>query len=138
MILELLTAFQIASIQPQVEIIPGKSNYELRLEKERPRGSSYTGGSATKLYKNYTNNCVEWAKQQTGITGTLGNGAMEAIQGTEPKIGSIGSLKGNTPHAVVVVAILDHTVVVQESNFYKNWITTRVLSKEQFLGYIYI
>ena len=138
MILEILSAFQIAHTQPKVEIIWGKSNEQIRQEQEvKDRGTSYTGGEAIKLYDDHTNNCVEWAKKQTGITRTLGAGGRSAIQGTEPKVGAIGSLKGNIPHAVVVVAILDDSVVVQESNYYKNWITTRNIKKEQFLGYIY-
>ena len=124
--------------QPKVEIVWGKSNHTIRQEAQYKRGSSYTGNGTIKLYEDYTNNCVAWAKAQTGITGTLGNGARNAIQGNEPHIGSIGSLRGVTPHAVVVVAILDDSVVVQESNFYKNWITTRTIPKEQFFGYVYI
>lgn len=138
MILATLLAIQIGVTQPKVEIIWGKSNEQIRIEQQvRDRGSSYTGGEAIKLYEDYTNNCVEWTKKQTGIDHPLGNGARGSIQGQEPKVGAIGSLKGNIPHAVVVVAIADNSVVIQESNFYKNWITTRSLPKEQFIGYVY-
>jgi len=101
------------------------------------KGSSYTGGEATKLYEDSTNNCVAWSKKQTGISGTLGNGARAGIQGTEPRIGAIGAEKGGIPHAFVVVAIKDDTIIINESNFIKNWISQREIPKSRVLGYVY-
>ena len=138
MILATLLAIQIGVTQPKVEIIWGKSNEQIRIEQQvRDRGSSYTGGSAVKLYEDYTNNCVEWSKKQTGIDHPLGNGARGSIQGTEPKVGAIGAEAGNTPHAFIVIAIKTDTIIINESNFIKNWISQREISRNKVLGYVY-
>lgn len=139
---------------PKVAILAGESNQQIKDREEAEKkekealkkikktssgvlGSSYTGGEATILYEDHTNNCVLWAKQQTGINRVLGNGARAGIQGHEPKVGAIGSLSSGVPHAVVVVAVNGDEVVFHESNFYKNKITMRVLPKSQFIGFVY-
>lgn len=131
--------------KPQVSITVGESESQKKEREERnrviaeakERGESYTGGSATKLYRDSTNNCVQWAKNQTGIHRTLGNGARLGIQGQEPRIGAIGAMAGRTPHAVLIVAINGDNLLVNESNHYKGWITQRTVKKSQMLGYIY-
>ena len=134
--------------------VSGVSNYqvaeeEAEAERERERirlanqvsktsyqrGESYTGGSAITLYRDYTNNCVLWAKYETGRTEPLGAGARKAINSQKPMVGAIGSEK-NRIHAFVVVAINGDRITIHESNFYRGWITERVLSRSQILGYI--
>jgi hypothetical protein len=92
-------------------------------------------GDVEQLYADNTNNCVQYAKSQTGIFRTMGNGGRAAVQGTEPKVGSIGVLKG-TPHAVVVESV-GEMITFRESNFRKGWITRRTLPSSSFIGYIY-
>lgn len=129
---------------PKIKIVLGESNTQKaereKREKElaelKERGESYVAGDVKKLYHDNTNNCVAWAKRQTGITRTLGNGARAGIQGTEPKVGAIGAMKAGV-HAVVVVAINGDYLTVNESNHTKGWITQRVVNKNQMLGYVY-
>lgn len=92
-------------------------------------------GDVEQLYADNTNNCVLYAKSQTGIYRTMGNGGRAAVQGTEPKVGSIGVLKG-IPHAVVVESI-GEMITFRESNFRKGWITRRTLPISSFIGFIY-
>lgn len=129
---------------PKVQIVLGESNAqkierearEKRLAELKERGESYVAGDVKKLYPDNTNNCVLWAKRQTGINRTLGNGARYGIQGTEPRVGAIGAMSSGV-HAVVVVAINGDYLTVNESNHTKGWITQRVVSKNQMLGYVY-
>ena len=135
-------------------IIPGDSLWE-REEKERKEqkllvlatarkasykgsSSSFTGyGQAKKISQDYTNNCVVWAKKETGIIHPIGAGGRASIQGYEAKVGAIGVEVGSIPHAVVVVAINNDTLIVRESNYIKNWITERQIPKSRFIGFIY-
>jgi len=135
-------------------IIPGDSTYQtgLRLEQERKASElarrrrevlareverSYgTGGQATKLYQDYTNNCVLWAKKQTGISHPIGAGGRASIQGQEPKVGAIAVEKGS-PHASVVKEVQDGYLIIHESNYTKNWITQRRVAINNFIGFIY-
>jgi surface antigen len=80
---------------------------------------------------------VAWAKQKTGITHKLGSGGRGYVQGQEPKIGSIGVEAGGYPHAVVIVDIRGEDIIINESNYHKDWVTQRTLSKANFLGFIY-
>ena len=100
--------------------------------------SSYTGrGEAKKLYKDEIYwNCVEFAKAKTGITRTIGSGGRAGINSQEAKVGEIGVEQGRVPHAVVVVAINGDDIVINESNYIKNYITQRVLHRSDFLGFI--
>ena len=93
-------------------------------------------GDVEVLYPDSTNNCVAWAKSQTGINRTMGAGGRSAIQGQEPKVGAIGVLSG-VPHAVVVESIDGEYIAFRESNYRKGQITRRILTKSNFLGYIY-
>jgi hypothetical protein len=86
------------------------------------------------LYEDYTNNCVAYAKRETGIYRTMGLGGMSAIQGHEPQVGAIGVLPS---HAVVVESVENGIVQFRESNYKKNWITRRSLPVSSFLGFIY-
>ena len=80
---------------------------------------------------------MAWAKRQTGITRSLGAGARYSIQGKNPSVGAIGSLKGRIPHAVVVTAVNGENITFKESNYAKGWITQRTLPLSQFLGFVY-
>lgn len=103
----------------------------------RSTSSRYARGSSVEVVAvDYTNNCVVWSKKQTGINRPLGPGARNAIQGTEPRVGAIGSTKG-TAHAVVVVAISGNMITFNESNYRRNVITRRTLSIDQFIGFVY-
>ena len=100
-------------------------------------GTSYTNqGEAKKLYQDQTNNCVSWAKKQTGIDRPIGLGGRQGINTYEAKIGEIGVERGRFPHAVVIVAINDDDITINESNYIKNWITERVLHRSDFIGFI--
>jgi len=98
--------------------------------------STGTGGIATKLYQDYTNNCVAFAKAQTGINHPIGAGGRASIQGQEPKVGAIAVEKGRA-HASVVTNIEGNLITIKESNYIKGWITTRTIARSSFLGYIY-
>lgn len=93
-------------------------------------------GTAKLVYADNTNNCVTWVKNQTGIYRTLGNGARYAVQGTEPRVGAIGAVKGR-PHAVLVKSIDGNMITIWESNYTRGWITERVLPLSLFIGFIY-
>jgi surface antigen len=93
-------------------------------------------GDVVYLYADRTNNCVQFAKDQTGINHPMGSGGRSSIQGHDPRVGAIGSLKG-APHAVVVTAIHGDQITIKESNYRRNAITQRTLPKSMFLGYIY-
>ena len=103
---------------------------------DKPQRTLYkpTQSSITRLYVDYTNNCVMWAKAQTGIYRTMGYGGMSAVQGREPRVGAIGVLYG---HAVVTESIDGNMITFEESNYIKNWITRRTLPLSSFLGFIY-
>jgi hypothetical protein len=81
-------------------------------------------------------NCVSYVKAQTGIYRTLGNGARFAIQGNDPRVGAIGSMRG-TPHAVYITAVSGDMVTFTEANYERGWITQRTAPKSMFIGYVY-
>lgn len=100
-------------------------------------GTQY--GTVTLLYVDYRSkwgSCVPFAKEQTGIYRTIGNGARAGIQGYEPRVGAIAAIKG-VIHAGVVTAINGDYVTFKESGYKKGWITQRSLHKSWFIGYIY-
>jgi hypothetical protein len=66
----------------------------------------------------------------------MGTGGRLAIQGQEPKVGSIGVEK-SIAHAVVIEKIDGDLITFRESNYIKNYITRRTLPRSQFLGFIY-
>ena len=110
-----------------------------RTARKTVRGDSYSGfGEATRVYQDQTNDCVTWAKRQLGIpqNRSIGDGARKGIQGYEPKVGAIGAEKG-VVHAFVVIAIEGDNIRIRESNYYKGWITERVIPKSRVIGYIY-
>jgi hypothetical protein len=97
--------------------------------------TSYTGyGQAVRLYQDYTNNCVIWAKKQTGINRPIGYAGFARIQGIEPRVGAI-ALEWN--HASVVVAVTESSITVHESNYVRNWIDERVIPLAKVRGFIY-
>jgi len=138
----------------KVEITHGESEVQKREREEREKREreeqereqqaklareSHSKASSPRvevLYPDGTNNCVSFAKRQTGINRPLGTGGRSAIQGQEPRVGAIGSTKG-TPHAVVVTVINGNYITVIESNYKKNFITRRVLARSEFIGFIY-
>lgn len=81
------------------------------------------------------NNCVFFAKAETGIYRTMGAGGRLAINSQEPQVGKIGSLKGFA-HAVVIEKVEGDMITFRESNYRKNLITRRTLPRSQFLGFI--
>lgn len=112
-------------------------------ERERQRsqpidgGGSFTGnGEAKKLYQDQTNNCVAWVKKQTGINRPVGAGGRSGINSQEAKVGSAGVERGRLSHLVLIVAINGDDIVINESNYIKNYITQRVLHRSDFLGFI--
>lgn len=133
-------------LKPNVELTKVETDYVIKpltvdtvMTKEDPPKRylvSYKPprSSVEKVYADNTNNCVNWAKQQTGIYRPMGLGGQSAIQGYEPRIGAIGVLPG---HAVVVENIENGMVTFRESNYIKNFITRRTLPESSFRGYIY-
>lgn len=93
-------------------------------------------GEVEVLYTDYTNNCVQFYKNQTGVTRPLGPGGRAGIQGKEPRVGAGGVLKGR-PHLVLIEKIEGNTITFKESNYRRNLITRRSLPTSSFLGYIY-
>lgn len=92
--------------------------------------------NAEKLYQSPINNCVEFAKQETGIYRTMGAGGRLAINSHEYKDGIIGSLVGS-PHAVVTESKNNGLITFRESNYEEDWITRRTLPESQFIGFIH-
>lgn len=81
-------------------------------------------------------NCVSYVKAKTGIYRSLGNGARSAIQGKEPRVGSIGAMRGRA-HAVYVTAVNGEMVTFTESNYMRGYITQRTAPVSMFLGFAY-
>ena len=111
-----------------------RKNRELLARESSPGFREHAG--AEKVYRDSRNNCVLFAREETGINKGIGNGGRGAIQGKEPRVGSIGVQK-SIIHAVVVEAIDGNTITVLESNFIRGWITRRHISRSDFLGFIY-
>jgi hypothetical protein len=115
---------------------------ETTITKDEPKvvhKVSYTpanNDNVEKLYEDSTNNCVEWAKAQTGIYGTFGWGARAGINSYTPQIGAIGAER-SLVHAFVVESIQENGVMAIESNYKVNWITRRFIPFSDILGYIY-
>ena len=102
------------------------------------RGSSYTGtGSQVELVEpDQYRNCVKFAKAKTGIIRPIGAGGRAGINSYEARVGEIGVEKGKTPHAVYIEKIEGEKITILESNYYRGWITRRVLVRSDFLGFI--
>lgn len=135
MILELLSAFQIAYTQPKVEIIWGKSNEQIRQEQQvRDRGKIiYWNGEVTIIGES-NDECVIYARRITGNQKIRGYAGNLQPEGQEPKEGSVALERG---HVSVVVAILDDKVILNDANYLKGKITQRIVSKSSIKGYIY-
>lgn len=137
-----------------IKIEVGESEYQkelARIEKERKevlarerkRKISYSEFPNNSTNSNYEVvgedsllNCVQFAKETTGINHPMGNGARYALQGTEARVGAIGSLKG-IPHAVVIESVNGDQITFVESNYVKYKITRRSLPSSEFIGFIY-
>lgn len=137
----------------RVVIIPGDSLWQVeernRLDAERQsrelatktsytRGTSYqkTTGKVEVVSKDpgfY--NCVAYSKAMSGINRVLGAGGRYAINSQEPQVGKIGSTKG-TPHAVYIEKVEGDKITITESNYYRGLITRRVLTRNDFIGFI--
>ena len=137
----------------RVVIIPGDSLWQVeernRLDAERQsrelatktsytRGESYqkTTGKVEVVSKDpgfY--NCVAYSKAMSGINRVLGAGGRYAINSQEPQVGKIGSTKG-TPHAVYIEKVEGDKITITESNYYRGLITRRVLTRNDFIGFI--
>ena len=102
------------------------------------RGSSYTGtGIQVELVEpDQYRNCVKFAKAKTGIIRPIGAGGRAGINSYEARVGEIGVEKGKTPHAVYIEKIEGEKITILESNYYRGWITRRVLVRSDFLGFI--
>jgi len=120
----------------QLEEKKKQSDRKLVAEKSK-RGQSYTGtgGEVERVYWDTTNNCVQFAKAQTGINRTIGAGGRSGINTSQPQLGAIGVEK-QKPHAVYIEKIEGDQITIIESNYIKNWITRRVLSRSDFIGFI--
>jgi hypothetical protein len=128
-------------------IILGESNYqkEQKIEKQKQeelkkrtviaRERNYNSNYEI-VDVDYTNDCVTWVKNKTGIDRTIGNGARLGIQGHEPRIGAIGSLKRYV-HAVLITEVDGNEITFEESHYRTNLITRRTLNISEFLGFIY-
>ena len=135
----------------RVVIIPGDSLWQVeernRLDAERQsrelatktsytRGESYTSGKAEVIGKSYEQ-CVIYAKRRSGITRSIGYAGNARVQGTTPQVGSIGIEKSKVGHAVFIEEVNGDYLTITESNFYRGFITKRVLHISQFRGFIY-
>ncbi len=136
-----------------ITFVPGDSLWEIeernRLDAERQsrelatetsytRGTSYqkTTGKVEVVSKDpgfY--NCVAYSKAMSGINRILGAGGRYAINSQEPQVGKIGSTKG-TPHAVYIEKVEGDKITITESNYYRGLITRRVLTRNDFIGFI--
>jgi hypothetical protein len=107
-------------------------------EKLLQRGESYSGtGSQVEIVsKDTINNCVKWAKIQTGKSGTVGAGGRQGINTQDARVGEMGVVKGKIPHAVVIEKVEGEKITILESNYYRGYITRRVLSRSEFLGFV--
>lgn len=125
----------------------GESNRDKELRRERERleelnrirQASYEGSNTGQGYdikivgKSY-DQCVIYAKKQTGISRSLGYAGNITPQGQEAEVGSI-ALEWN--HASVVIADYGDTIRVREANWVKGAISERTVSKSQIRGYVY-
>jgi hypothetical protein len=111
---------------------------EVASQKLLQRGESYTGtGKEVEIVSKDTEyfNCVKYSKAKSGISASIGNGGRNGINSNIPQIGAIGVEKTRY-HAVYIEAIDGDKIVISEANYYKGWITRRVLSRSDFIGYI--
>ena len=132
--------------------VPGVSNNQIAIEeaeaeRERERleelnrvrqasyTSSFTGqGSDIEVVGTSWEQCVIYAKRQTGISRSLGYAGKIPPQGQEAKVGAI-ALEWN--HASVVIADYGSAIRVRESNWWRGAITERTIPKNKVRGYIY-
>ena len=80
--------------------------------------------------------CVIYAKRVTGIDRVIGYAGRTEVDGSEPKVSSIGIMK-EWGHAVVVESINGDEITVTESNWAKGKIIRRKLSVNDMRGYVY-
>lgn len=114
------------------------------VERERvtraSRGSSYTGtGSNVEIVEKDTRffNCVYFARYKSGISRSIGNGGRAGINTQTPQVGAIG-VERKIYHAVYIEKIEGDQITILEANYYKGWITRRVLKRSDFMGFVVI
>jgi len=98
---------------------------------------SYTGKGTAEIVGKDTQyfNCVAYAKAKTGIERPIGAGGRAGINSYEPQVGAIGAEKG-VAHAVFIEKIEGDKITITEANWKRGWITRRVLSRSDFIGFI--
>jgi len=79
--------------------------------------------------------CVPWAREQTGINIRGYAGDIQSTQ-SDPRVGGI-ALDRFFGHASVVVGIGDNYIIVHEANWIHGKITERKVSKAAIRGYVY-
>ena len=102
-------------------------------------GSSYSGtGTQVEIVAKDTQyfNCVSFAKAKSGITKSIGAGGRSGVNSQTPQVGAIGVEAGKIPHAAYIEKVEGEKIVVLESNYLKGWITRRILTRSDFLGFI--
>jgi hypothetical protein len=80
-------------------------------------------------------NCAKYAKAKSGISASIGNGGRQGINTNEPRVGEIG-VERNRYHAVYIEKVEGDEITITEANFYRGFITMRVLHRSEFLGFI--
>lgn len=140
---------------PAVEIVVTQSEYQKKQEEERlavlakkkatranltvnltpTSGTQYGNAVIIGVDTKYLN-CVSYTKAMTGINRSIGNGGRSGIQGSEPRVGSIGVMTGSA-HAVYVTSVNGNSITFTESNYSRGFITQRTAPRSMFLGFIY-
>jgi hypothetical protein len=151
----------ISHISSHSSFIPGDSEYQigerarvareeserlarqrevLARERSRVPGGSYTGtGSNVEIVEKDTRffNCVAYARWKSGINRSIGNGGRAGINTQTPQVGAIG-VERKIYHAVYIEKIEGDQITIMEANYYKGWITRRVLKRSDFMGFVVI
>lgn len=134
---------------PRNNIVTGDSRNDIEMANRRriedgknrdllARGESWTGtGREVEVIGYSQENCVQYAKRITGISRSIGYGGRQGINSQSPRVGAVG-VEARRYHAVVITKIEGERITVEEANYYMGKITRRVLTKRDFLGFIYM
>lgn len=107
------------------------------LARERVQSSpGYSSYQGAEIIGTSHEQCVIYAKRNTGINRSIGYAGSAQTQGQTPQVGSIGIMRF-WGHAVVVEAINGDKITITESNWVKGKIDRRVLSLSELRGFIY-
>ena len=131
-----ISVFVLGDSQNTLLLLEQERDRRIRVEADNQRGESYTGRGEAEVIGTSWENCVQYAKRITGITRSIGAGGRSGVQSSEPRIGAIGAEKG-VVHAVVIEKIEGNKITITEANWYRGKITRRVLSRNDFIGFIY-